>query len=207
MDDMLTGADTTLALRRQLNDLCLAGGFPLRKWSSNDPALLDVPTERMQKEIREWRPHEIHATLGLQWHPATDSFSFTMRNLSMAQITKRSALSLTSRLFDPVGSLAPTIVRAKIYLQQIWLQGLRWDNLLNEVLAKKWRSYQMELPLLEQVRVPRWIGQYTPNNELEVHGFADASENAYAAVVYLRCKQGPFWKITLLAAKNEGRPN
>lgn len=58
----------------------------------------------------------------------------------------------------------------------------------------------------EQIRVPWWISQCTPSTELEVHEFADVSENAYAAVVYLRSKQGQAWSVTLLAAKTKVAP-
>ncbi|XP_029676949.1 uncharacterized protein LOC115243835 [Formica exsecta] len=49
VDDILTGAPTieeAMDLQRQLTELCTAGGFPLRKWSANDPRLLDhIPAE------------------------------------------------------------------------------------------------------------------------------------------------------------------
>lgn len=80
LDDVLTDAailEEALTMKQQLVYLCMAGGFPLRKWL-NDPALLaDIPTKHcMQQETRAWRPHETHAILGLQWHSGTDCFSF-----------------------------------------------------------------------------------------------------------------------------------
>lgn len=209
MDDVVTDTiEEALAVQQQINDLCLAGGFPLRKWSSNNPTLLvNVPVEhRMQQESREWRPNETQAMLGLKWHPAEDCFLFATRHITVTQITKRTALSLTSRLFDPFGWLAPTVVRAKIFLQQIWLQGLGWDDPLSDALSRKWLNYQEELLLLEQIRVCRWIGKYSSSTNVEVHGFADASEGAYAAVVYLRIKQENSWDIALLAAKTKVAP-
>lgn len=54
MDDILMGASTieeTLELQHQLIGICTAGGFPLRKWSHNEPTLLsNIPSEhRMQR--------------------------------------------------------------------------------------------------------------------------------------------------------------
>lgn len=71
MDDVLTGAfllDEARELRNQLIDLCTAGGFPLRKWTANDAALLeDIPADhRLQKELRSWQSNEVHSTLMLQ---------------------------------------------------------------------------------------------------------------------------------------------
>jgi hypothetical protein len=49
MDDVLTGASTLESsrhLRTQVSSLCMAGGFPLKKWAANHEALLeDVPPE------------------------------------------------------------------------------------------------------------------------------------------------------------------
>jgi len=129
MDDILTGASSieeARDLRQQLTALCSAGGFPLRKWSTNHPDLLaDVPPQhRMQRDALSWQPHESHSTLGLHWHPSLDCFSFSTQSIAIASFTKRSVLSLTVRLFDPLGWLAPAVVRAKILFQSMWLQGI-----------------------------------------------------------------------------------
>lgn len=53
---------------------------------------------------------------------------------------------------------------------------------------------------LSQIRVPRWL----PNElraGLMVHGFADASERAYAAVVYLRTVTTENRSVSLVTAK------
>ncbi|XP_029677192.1 uncharacterized protein LOC115243996 [Formica exsecta] len=188
MYDVLTDAATlgeARKLQRQLTGLCTVGGFPLRKWSANEPSILaEVPVDhQMQRELREWRPHKTHATLGLQWHPGTDCFSFATRTISVANMTKRSILSLTARLFDPLGWLAPAVVNCKIAFQATWLQGIDWDDPLDKASARRWRDYQDELPLLEQIRIPRWIGPRAFDGGTELHGFADASERAYAAVL------------------------
>jgi len=47
-------------------------------------------------------------------------------------------------------------------------------------------DYVDDLPHLARVRIPRWTGQNKENLSFEIHGFADASSHAYAAVVYLR---------------------
>lgn len=62
-----------------------------------------------------------------------------------------------------------------------------------------------ELPFLARVRVSRWMGTGDPsdNNEFEIHGFADASERAYAAVVYLRSRRDDTFAVHLLAAKSK----
>jgi len=70
-------------------------------------------------------------------------------------ITKRAVLSLTSRLFDPLGWLAPVVTRAKIAFQSTWLLDLDWDDPLDDHTSRAWLEYQTGLPLLEKIRVPR----------------------------------------------------
>ncbi|XP_039303484.1 uncharacterized protein LOC120357383 [Solenopsis invicta] len=211
MDDVLTGAPTkkeAIELRRQLTDLCMAGGFPLRKWSANESEILaEVPVEhRMQQELRDWRPHETHGTLGLRWHPATDEFSFAIPARSLTTVSKRTVLAFTARLFDPLGWLAPAVVRAKIAFQSTWLLGLGWDDPLDGAAERLWRSYEDELPLLESVRVPRMLETCPARGDAELHGFADASERAYAAVLYLRTGLGDSWRTCLVAARTKVAP-
>ncbi|XP_058817236.1 uncharacterized protein LOC131680537 [Topomyia yanbarensis] len=43
---------------------------------------------------------------------------------------------------------------------------------------------KQNLSKLEQIRIPRWTVNY--HGRIELHGFSDTSEEAYAAVVYLR---------------------
>lgn len=80
------------------------------------------------------------------------------------------------------------VIRAKIFIQSTWLQGLEWDTPLGPSEAESWRTFQEELPELAAFRMPRWY-RITPSaGTIEVHGFADASERAFAAAIYLRTK-------------------
>ncbi|XP_036142104.1 uncharacterized protein LOC118645339 [Monomorium pharaonis] len=132
MDDIMTGADTLAeaqSLRDELVGLCSAGGFPLRKWAANsEKVLLGVPPDHRQiKDLRAWEADADHSALGLLWHPRRDYFSFRVQPLATELVTKRSVLSQTARLFDPMGWLAPVVIAAKIIIQTLWLQHLEWD--------------------------------------------------------------------------------
>lgn len=81
VDDIFLGASTMSAAmeaRIQLEKVCEAGGFPLKKWVANADALLEgIPEEnRSFNSVCTWQAGESHATLGLQWGPHNDSFSF-----------------------------------------------------------------------------------------------------------------------------------
>ena len=60
--------------------------------------------------------------------------------------------------------------------------------------------------MLEKIRVPRAIAPSASWDGAEVHGFADASERAYAAVIYLRTKTKDIVNVVLIAAKTKVAP-
>lgn len=210
MDDVLSGADSIeeiLELQSELLELCRAGGFPLK--TANDPRILGgIPKEdRLRQEPVTWTLGEdTHSILGLRWNPDEDCFSFSVTSLHESAITKRTILSDTARLFDPLGWLTPVIIKAKITIQTTWLLGLDWDAPLPEGEAVRWRQFQTELPLLTKIRVPRAIAKSSSCGLRTLHGFSDASERALSAVLYLKTEEGYESRVSLLTAKSRVAP-
>ncbi|KAL7724792.1 hypothetical protein ACLKA6_000428 [Drosophila palustris] len=99
--------------------------------------------------------------------------------------SKRNILSVSSRLFDPLGLLSPLIIKAKILLQELWLQKLDWDESIPLSLDNSWQQLKSTLIQLQRIRIPRYV--FTePTLPIEIHGFADASMRAFGACVYIR---------------------
>lgn len=191
VDDILTGADSeedAQALQTELIKLLALGGFQLSKWTSNSRSLLDrFPDEHcdMPKDF-EYNPDPATIkVLGIQWIPQTDNFTYHIVPPVMDVITKRSILSSTASLYDPNGWVAPVIFRAKLLLQELWTLNLTWDEPTPPDLKLKWQNIVADLPQLSALRLPRHICSSKPTASYTLHGFADASEAGYAAVVYL----------------------
>ena len=55
-------------------------------------------------------------------------------------LTKRNFLRKIAMLFDPMGFLAPYVIRAKILLQDMWTSGLDRDDLLDQSQARSVRE-------------------------------------------------------------------
>ncbi|XP_062535346.1 uncharacterized protein LOC134204550, partial [Armigeres subalbatus] len=100
VDDLYSGAnsiDEAIELRQQLEALLLKGGFQLRKWASNEEAVLDgVPLENraLQTSFDLDRDQSIKS-LGLLWEPALDQLKYKIKlpqESPDAPLTKRSAL-------------------------------------------------------------------------------------------------------------------
>lgn len=192
VDDLITGADTedeAVIRQKQISNILLGSCFELRKWASNSTAVLQgIPaSDRECHESLAFEDGESIKALGIRWYPADDSFGFNVTLATIAtQITKRIVLADTARLFDPLGLLSPVIIRAKILLQKLWLLGLDWDDTLPDTVISQWLAYRDDLCALERIRIPRWLGTNSIGRTTELHGFCDASEAAYAAVVYAR---------------------
>ena len=71
--------------------------------------------------------------LGLQWDTVTDKLHFIPKmilpqNHTTIVITKRQVLQQSSRVFDPLGYLAPVTVQAKLFLKKLWQHKISWDD-------------------------------------------------------------------------------
>lgn len=142
VDDVFGGADTIQQAQdivQELNQLCMAGGFPLQKWTSNHPVILQsIPSEKLvsTSSLTIEKDMIVHA-LGLCWKPSTDTFHFTLQLPHSKSITKREILSTISKLFDPLGLLSPIIIKAKIIIQELWTVKLDWDDPLPPQISNK----------------------------------------------------------------------
>lgn len=102
--------------------------------------------------------------------------------------------------------MSPCIITAKILLQKLWLRKLTWDESLPHDLHSKWSNFREQLKDLEWIEIPRHMVCKT-FKEIQLHGFADASQNTYGACIYIRSidTQGNI-KVHLLCAKTRVTP-
>ena len=182
------------------------------KWTSNNQELLRyIPLEQRELGIIELVENEEKTTiktLGINWNPATDTFHFkvSIKNDS-TKLTKRIILSKAAQIFDPLGWITPVTLRAKLIIQNLWKSKVSWDDEVPETIATEWIKYQSEASALEQIKIPRYINYSIQVTSIELHGFCDASEQAYGAVVYskITTRSGDT-NICLLTGKSKVAP-
>lgn len=114
VDGLMASADTVAdaqIAQRQIIEILKAGGFQIRKWASNSNEICkgvrSKPTEKYAKSIRHSQNN---------W---TDSFDIKTNADSSIINSKRTLLSAASRLFDPLGWVAPSVIIAKMLLQKL----------------------------------------------------------------------------------------
>ena len=74
-------------------------------------------------------------------------------------------------IFDPLGFVAPIVLRAKLMLQAIWKEECGWDEEVTTEINSAWND---------------WMNDSLCLQDLRIRAFADASTIGYGAVIYLR---------------------
>ncbi|KRZ02713.1 hypothetical protein T11_3364 [Trichinella zimbabwensis] len=149
VDDLVMSCDKEAQVRdliRRVPVFLKKGGFHLKKRTSNRVELLDALPE---EDVSTNGEKEIGKTLG-------------------SCSTRRQMLSLTARLYDPLGYIAPFIGQKKMLFRRLWTTGLGCD-------APLYHHRSKNIPYPKK-RVQR----------IELHIFGDASQAAYEACAYIR---------------------
>ena len=81
VDDMLESCETSQSaqqLRRQLSELLALAGFKLRKWSSNEPIVIeDIPLQDRLSTLEISKDELLKTkTLGVMWEANKDVFTY-----------------------------------------------------------------------------------------------------------------------------------
>lgn len=210
VDDFLGNAETVtqaIKMREKTQTFLEEYGFNLRKWKSNSVEFLQTVNPDIQSESIEHTFESPCKALGLQWHPRNDYFYFKLEfDITKTTFTKRHILSETAKIFDPLGWLAPCTVKAKILMQKLWLLPIDWDDKVPIDIETNWLKFRDQLNTCSEIQIPRWIGYSSKNETISIHGFADASEEAYAAAVYVCTKHNNETHVSLMAAKTKVAP-
>ena len=195
VDDFLGGAATpqeAVELFTQLRNILLKGGFSLRKWrSSSSEVLQNIPQELQEvnpvKDATSPHSKTQSKALGLQWDSKNDTMSPSISIPSSYRTTKRGLISDVSRMYDILGWIAPAVLPMKLLYQKLWQTGHEWDEEVSPELLDLHRKWRSDLPALAQRQLTRC--HILPGfilKKTELHGFSDASQAAFGAVVYCR---------------------
>ena len=91
-------------------------------------------------------------------------------------------------------------------MQDLWKLQLEWDETIPQDVSTAWINFKTELQIIKKFKVPRKIMLSNAIN-LQLHGFADASQRAYGASVYLRSvDKDNNCSVQLICAKSRVAP-
>lgn len=207
MDDLLTGAQTEAELSnicKSVTNILNGACLPIRKFHTNSPTVV-------KNSLSAMIPKDLDVTgqsraLGLKWQPAPDYLQFSVEIEAKSPATKRSILSNSAKIFDPLGLLSAVTITPKIILQRLWVTKLDWDDPIPAELHKKWTDFEDKLKHLVNIDIPRHVLCSEPAS-ITLHSFSDASQDAYAACIYLASTDSEGNTLTrLLCAKAKVAP-
>ncbi|GFV60850.1 integrase catalytic domain-containing protein [Trichonephila clavipes] len=220
VDDWITGQDTreeALFMSRHAKNIMKEAGMEMRKWISNDTVLMaqwaaeGFDTHPMDASIRLGTNKT--KVLGMAWQTLDDCLTLDTKGLlefvSINENTKRFMLQTIGKIFDPLGLLSTFTIRIKCLIQELWIKKITWDEILPPKLKEKWLIWCKELPLLDNLRIPRLVLDSTNdevNDLIEIHIFCDASKLAYGAAAYVKVRKQNEVLVNLITSKTRVAP-
>ena len=217
VDDMLRSVatvDEACALVKEMKELLGRGGFNLTKFLSSERDVVKVVPE--EDKAKQWQKDlgdsalPTESALGLKWDVETDSFIYEtqLADPEPRTLTKRTLLSKTASLYDPLGFVGPVLLVPRLIQQELCKRQLDWDDEVPQDLlsnALKWIDSVTELGDLKIKRCIKPPGT-TDQGHFELHTFCDASEVGYGAVVYARYEAQGQVKVSFLFGKSRVAP-
>lgn len=193
IDDWLHSGDDeqkVIDTAGQVERILRSANFHLRKWKSNSSKILhnvsNPYTNTTQPNNTCIPTQEITKLLGISWNSHSDYITYSLKIKPLPSVlTKRNILSSASEIFDPLGLIAPVLIIAKIFIQSLWKINSDWDETIPTFLCTQWKDFYSNLYYLNSLSIPRHALIHDYIN-IEMHGFADSSMNAYGAVIYIR---------------------
>lgn len=202
VDDFLGGGDSVQAvckLHALLQEVLGLISMEWHGWMSNSE---QVRTCVGAEEVSEVK------VLGLMWSPKEDTlginWSKVLSSLEDPQ-SKRDLLSGTASVWDPLGAYLPVILALKLMFQSLCRSNTGWKGKMPSEMREALVEWKSQLVSLSGSVIPRLI--LLPGyDRLELHGFADASLQAYGAVIYLKCVRGAEVDCNFVIARSRVAP-
>ncbi|UYV74658.1 hypothetical protein LAZ67_12000433, partial [Cordylochernes scorpioides] len=122
---------------------------------------------------------------------------------------------LASQSSEPLSSKKETSIIPKIKpppyyrrKRQLPAEKTSWDEPIESDIKSNWNKFQTQLSCLKEIKIPRYLNSSSSEiEELQLHGFCDASLNAYSAVFYLKTRfKNKKIKINLITSKTKVAP-
>lgn len=173
------------------------GNLRLHKVASNKEEVMSAfASDDLAKDLKALKDLDIgkdqlpvQRSLGLNWDLMSDTYTFRA-TAAKKPYTRRGILSVINSLYDSLGLVAPVTIWGKMILRKIVTDSSDWDSPLPEQYRSEWESQNTELQYLEEVNIHRTYMEHDASLSKavrrEIHVYSDASEDAIAAVAYLK---------------------
>ncbi|CAG2251297.1 unnamed protein product [Mytilus edulis] len=195
VDDLLKSVDTeerAVQLATDLREIMKRGGFRLTKWLSNSKVVInEIPNSERAPSVEILKSNTALPTdraLGVIWDVNDDAIKYKVK-LEEKPLTRRGITSTVSSIFDPLGLIAPIILKGKIILQDLSKQPIKlgWDDPIPKEKEEEWIKWKSTLPEIENISIPRCFKTKDMKDisDAQLHISSDGSEIGYGECAYL----------------------
>ncbi|KAF8776764.1 hypothetical protein HNY73_013711 [Argiope bruennichi] len=195
----------TVRSLKDSRELLALGNFDLRGWRHSN-----MHSPILEESIDQ---HDLYSpevqVLGLLWNVERDTLSISFKEpvLEEGPVSKRKILSITHRIFDPIGVTCPVTLIPKLILQECWKMEASWDSPLPEDIEKKFEIWQRQLKDLKELEISRRLSHLDLKDaSLSLEVFCDASKLAYATCAFLRVEKDGKVTCQLIQARSKVAP-
>ena len=130
---------------------CLeSAGMPLQEWNSNHQGF----NQFVNDDKRKITP----SILGVTWDTGSDLLYIKPVYVDPVDaLTKRKALSICSKLYDPLGLISPISIKGKLFIRNLWKLKVDWDEFLGEEVIVEFNRLISEYRDLSCIVFPRAV--------------------------------------------------
>ena len=117
-------------------------------------------------------------------------------------------LKVVAQVYDPLGWIAPVVITMKILFQKLCMDKEDWDTPLTKEHKELFERCVNDLEQVGTISITRCYFQGVAGEvkSVQLHGFSDASDAAYAATIYIRIETDANIKTSLIASKTKVAP-
>ena len=133
--------DEALELYKEAKEIFQDASMNLRDWIFNSKFVNENASSEDQMKER------VTKVLGLNWNTNTDELSISTRkleNIEQAK-TKREVLTTLASIFYPLRMITPATLKMKLFLQELWKKGKKWDERLSSEEITTWKGIMTDL--------------------------------------------------------------
>ena len=146
----------------------------------------------------------------MTWNTRSDTVAVKLA-VPDRPFTRRGILSTINSTFDPLGVACPVVLKARLFQRNLLTEHpvkepSDWDAPISEVGRMEWEQWKQEVTAAAELVIPRCLCPLENVDSLELHAFADASEQAVGGVVYLKARRGDQVHVSFVAACSKLAP-
>ena len=158
--------------------LLFNNGFRLKKWISNSQIILDQLLSgelEIKNKIKDLTfENSFQKVLALLWNIKFDTLKLP-NNIKRISNTKRGLLSALCTVFDPLGFVAPCLIKPKLIIQELQQINIDCDQTLPADLYNRANKWIKSVKCLSKMEAPRYYGISRSIKKPELHIFDDLS--------------------------------